>query len=292
MQGYKINIFHVCTRGLAKGLWFYDEDDYRAGMNAVPVCAVLTKVDVYSFCLMDNHVHFILRGVEEDCIHFIREYKRLRSRQMSLKYRGERSIAGSDVSINVIDDVDYLKRAIAYVLRNPMAAGKSVLPTDYPWSSAGVYFSGWRSGNSSLCRLGDLSDMRKRELFKTRQHLPDEYLLDDNGVIFPGSYVDCQAVERIYNSPRQLLYYLSSTNDMEIELETGVLKKTRYKDLELRASLDNLCVEKFRGREYSSLRIEDRYFLARELKKRYGAATKQIARIAELDYESLKLMLC
>lgn len=291
MQGRKINIYHVCTKGLTKGLWFYDNQDFISGMNAVPVCGVLTGADVWCFCLMDNHVHFILRGDEEQCIRFIREFKRLRSRQLAMRYGCDRTIVGADISLNVIGDENYLRKAVAYVLRNPMAAGIAVLPTDYKWSSAGVYFSGWRSLAGDYCRLGDMSDMKKRKLFKTRVHLPDDYLVDNSGVIFPGSYVDCQSVERLFNSPRKLLYYLSSTNDMEIELDCGILQKARYKDSELMASLENLCLEKFRGRKYSSLKIEDRYMLARELRKRYGVSPKQIARVAELDYERLKLML-
>ncbi len=291
MQGSKINIYHVCTKGLAKGLWFYDEQDFVSGMNAVPVCAVLTGVEVWCFCLMDNHVHFIVKGAADNCIRFIREYKRLRSRQMGLRYEGKRSIVGADISVSIIEDTDYLRKAIAYVLRNPMEAGVAVLPNDYKWSSAGIYYSGWRTVSGDYCRLGDLSVRKKRMLFNTRVHLPDSYLLDNEGVVFPGSYVNVRAVESVYASPRQMLFYLSSTNDMEIELKSGILKKARYGDSELRASLDNVCVDKFRGRDYSSLRIEDRYMVARELRKRYGAGPKQIARVTGLDYETLKSML-
>ncbi len=291
MQGRKINIYHVCTKGLAKGLWFYDELDFVSGMNAVPVCAVLTGVEVWCFCLMDNHVHFILKGTEEECIRFIREYKRLRSRQMGLRYGGELSIVGADISVSVIADADYLRKAIAYVLRNPMEAGITVLPNEYRWSSAGIYFSGWRSQMGTYRRLGDLTDMSKRALFKTRIHLPDDYLLGNDGVIFPGSYVNVGAVEEVYNSPRRLIYFLSSTNDMEMELDSGILKKARYSDSELKASLEGVCAEKFRGREYSSLKVEDRYMAARELRKRYGVGPKQIARVTGLDYERLKSML-
>ncbi len=291
MQGSKINVYHVCTNGLAKGLWFYDDKDFKSGMNAVPVCAVLTGIEVWCFCLMDNHVHFIVKGEEENCIHFIREYKRLRSRQMGLKYGGRRSIVGADISVSIIQDLDYLRKAIAYVLRNPMEAGISVLPNDYKWSSAGIYYSGWRSQMGDYRRLGDLPDMKKRALFKTRVHLPDEYLLGNDGVIFPGSYVNVRAVENVYSSPRQMLFYLSSTNDMDIELQSGILKKARYSDSELKASLDNVCEDKFRGRDYSTLKIEDRYMIARVLRKRYGAGHKQIARVTGLDYETLKLML-
>lgn len=41
-----------------------------------------------------------------------------------------------------------------------------------------------------------------------------------------------------------------------------------------------------------SVRIEDRYILARELHRRYGASAKQIARVTGLDAHILKSMLC
>ncbi len=77
---------------------------------------------------------------------------------------------------------------------------------------------------------------------------------------------------------------------MEEKLDSGILKKVRYSDSELSASLEQICLEKFNGRLFSSLKIEDRYKLARELRKRYGAGHKQISRITSLDYESLKIL--
>ncbi len=154
-----------------------------------------------------------------------------------------------------------------------------------------MYFADASFRSGLFCELGELTEKDKREMFRTRLHLPDNYIVCTDGIIFPGSYVDYRAVERVYNSPKQLLYYLSSNNDMEEELENGILRKTRYSDSELLASLDQICAEKFGGKKFHLLKIEDRYRLARELRKRYGAGPKQISRIISLDYETLKTML-
>ncbi len=284
-------IYHICTSGLAKSLWFRDDEDFIDGMNSVPVCALEASVIIYCFCLMSNHVHFIVRGEDEDCNRFIREYKRRRSLQLSRKYGLEHSIQGSDIFCKSIDDMQYMMTVIAYVLRNPMAAGIAVLPTDYRWSSSGIYFAD-RSLRFSGCKsIKRMSLTGKRKLFKSKIQLPDNYMIDADGVVHPGSYVDYKAVERVYNSPKRLLYHISSVNDMEVELETDILTKSSYKDSELQASLEILCMEKFHGRKYSSLRIEDRYLIAREMRKRYGVGAKQLSRILSLDYESLKQML-
>ncbi len=282
------NVYHVCTNGLARDLWFFDDEDYIDGMNSVAVCALEARICIYCFCLMSNHVHFIVRGEENDCIRFIREYKRRRSLQMTFKYKTDHQIQGADVYLSRIDDLDYLRRAIAYVMRNPLAAGLAVTPTDYRWSSSNIYFADRAFSQSTYRRMGEFSLRCKRRMFKSKVQFPDDYLVDSYGTIFPGSYVDFRAVEGFYGSPSRFLYFLSITNDASLELDSGILNKLSYKDSELRVSMEIVCEEKFRRRKYEMLRIEERYALAREMRKRYGVGAKQLARVMSLDYESLR----
>ncbi len=285
------NIYHIYTNGTAKGLWFLNEEDFRLGMNSIPSCAMGADITIYCFCLMSNHVHFIVQGEKEGCIKFIKEYKKQRSRQIAEKYDGEHILSGADTGIKLVDSADYFKTLIAYVLRNPLAARMNILPSEYRWSSGNLYFSERAFCLEGLRKLGELSHTQQRNLFKTRILLPENYLIDSSGIIFPGSYVNFKAVEKAFVSAKNLLYYLSKTNDMEVELESGILAKVRYTDIELLASLECLCSEKFSGKKYSTLRIEDKYRLSKLLYKCYGASPKQIARVAALDYYTLKTML-
>ncbi len=285
------NTYHIYTNGTAKGLWFLDEEDFKDGMNSIPSCMAGNELTIYCFCLMSNHVHFIVGGDKINCIKFIREYKRQRCRQLIKKYKGEHILAGADIGIKPVDNEDYFKTLVAYVLRNPLAARMNILPSGYRWNSGDIYFSERAFQQGRFFKLGELSHTKQRIMFKTRISLPENYLLDSDGVIFPGNYVDYKTVEKIFGSAKQMLYFLSKTNDMEVELESGILSKVRYNDFELLASLESLCSEKFSGRKYSFLKIEDKYRLARLLYKCYGAPPKQIARIANLDYHILKTML-
>ncbi len=291
MKDNAINIYHVCTLGLLRDLWFMDDEDYILGMNSVPICAMSAGVTIYCFCLMSNHVHFIMKGREADCIRFIREYKRQRSRQMAFKYEGRHSIDGSDISVGLLDNPEYLQSAIAYVMKNPTAAGMRIMPTSYRWSSSNLYFAEDAFKGKEFRRLGELSMICKRRMFRTKRLLPDEYLIGNDGVIFPGCYVDYRAVESIFLSPKRLMFFLSSNRDLEVEFESGILAKACYTDTELIASMDNISREKFRGRKYESLKIEDRFLLARELRKRYGVGPKQLARVTSLDIKSIKRLL-
>ncbi len=291
MQGKESNIYHICTSGLFKDLWFHDEEDYRLGMNSIPVCAILYDVTIYCFCLMSNHVHFILKGEKDNCSKFIREYKRVRSRHLVSKYSGIHSLNGADLCIKQIDSPEYFKTVVAYVMRNPTSAKLPLMPSEYRWSSSYLYFADYSLKKAKLRKLSDLTVKEKREIIKTRIAIPDYFTIEDDGVIFPGNYIDFKAVEGIFKTPKQLLYYLSSTKDMEEELESGLLSKAYYNDQELKASLDNICSEKYPNKTFNMLNIERRFVIARELRKRYGAAPKQIARVTSLDYSILKSLL-
>ncbi len=287
----EMDVYHVCTDGLAKGLWFLDDEDYVAGMNSVPVCALLADVTIWCFCLMSNHVHFILKGQRENCLRFIREYKRRRSRQLMMRYKGERKIDGADIFMRMVRNDEDGQGALAYVMRNPMGAGMQLRPGEYRWGSAFLYFSERSFVQGGFRKIGELSERKRQRLFRTEIQMPGSYLVDNNDIIFPGSYVDYRAVEDVYGSVKKLLYFLSSNKDMEEDIKCGILAKARYNDSELVVSLDCLCGERFKGRKYEKLKIEDRYFLAREMKRRYGVGAKQLARVMSLDAGVLKQIL-
>ena len=109
-------------------------------------------------------------------------------------------------------------------------------------------------------------------------------------MIFPGSYTEYESVARMFGSPKQLLFYETKNQDLTSELETGIVAKTKYRDEELLCSLDWLCENKFRGKKYHDLRIEDRYYAAKELHRRYGCSVKQISRVTGLPADILKAM--
>ena len=68
--------WHICTAGLEKELIFKTETDYIFGMNCIPLSIADRAVSVKTFCLMDNHVHFIVHGAAEECGSFIKGYRR------------------------------------------------------------------------------------------------------------------------------------------------------------------------------------------------------------------------
>ena len=114
--------WHICTEGLEDDLIFKSAGDFVYGMNGVPVCALTSGVSILCFCLMDNHVHFIVNGTKADGERFIRQYLRRLSRLVR--------ISVEKASMKLIDDDEYLRHAVGYVLRNPVKA-YNVMPAAY-----------------------------------------------------------------------------------------------------------------------------------------------------------------
>ena len=276
------NHWHICTDGLEKNVIFKSDTDYIYGMNSIPVCAAGNQVTILAFCLMSNHVHFIVHGEEDNCRKFITQYKK--------RLTALTNLSSTDVCIKHINDDDYLMKAIGYVLRNPVSAGIRLMPYHYDWSSASLYFKKPYSGRLGK-KIGTLSYRSKRELLHSQTTLLDEYILTEKGLILPECYVDFEYVENLFRSPARLMYAMSRNENMEMELSGDILHKTKYSDEELSGTIKELCEEIFQKSSADLLSIEDRYRLAKILHKRYRLSRKQLARLTMTEPSLLKTML-
>ena len=73
--------YHVCTNGTVLPWMFKCEEDFIGGVNRIAVCKVISGVEVWTFTLMDNHVHFLLYGTFEMCKLFIVRYNNFSPKQ-------------------------------------------------------------------------------------------------------------------------------------------------------------------------------------------------------------------
>ena len=277
--------WHICTEGLEDDLIFKSAGDFVYGMNGVPVCALTSGVSILCFCLMDNHVHFIVNGTEADGERFIRQYLRRLSRLVRIPVE--------KASMKLIDDDEYLRQAVGYVLRNPVKA-YNVMPADYPWGSGALYFDDCviAARHSDYDTVSAIGVVKMRKLLGSRVRLPDDYKVSPEGMVCPECYVYISAVEELYsNRPARMMYYLSVNKDMEMELSGDMLHKAKYRDADLLGTVSDICRESFSKNGPADLRLEDRYRLADILRRRYGLGIKQLARLTVTKPALLKIVL-
>ena len=276
------NCWHVCTRGLKTRLIFRDAEDFVYGMNGVAICSHGMKLAVLAFCLMGNHVHFVLNGEERAVKDFIASYIKRTGIWIGNRYGETAPLRRIDVLAKPVLNREQLATVVSYVHRNPLAAGLCT-PISYEWSSASVFFSqrriksGWR-------RLGEIPPRQARVILKTRHEgLPPDWFVNDEGMILPQCYLRIGYVERLYGrSASNYMYSLNTNKDAETEIL--MMEGMRaFPDETMRRKIPVLCKEHFGKDSFDSLEMNDKYALAVIMHRQYSCPAKQVSRLTGMD---------
>lgn len=283
------NCWHICTDGMKNGLMFRDREDFIHGMNSVAICSHREKVAILAFCLMDNHVHFVVNGYEENCRRFIACFLKRHSEWIGRQY-GEHGILNRvGTLVKHIDTREHLMTVISYVHRNPMAAGICAA-TNYEWSSASVFFS---AGNESR-RIHNIKETTVRALrgiLHTRiTNLPAGTMINDENMILPRSYLMVTFVEKLYGTPVNYMYFLNSNNDVEVDM-TLVKGHQMFDDKKLAGIIPQICEKEFGNNSFEMLTHDNKARLVSILRRRYHAGTKQIARLTDINSKYISQLL-
>ncbi len=278
--------YHVCSDGLEKRMIFRNREEFIIGMNYIAICYLKYDIEILCFCLMGNHFHFILSGGYHECRKFGEEFKRMCAMVMRQTQDIEKAMKNVEIQIKRISDRTYLEYAIAYVLRNPVVAGFRVMPHQYPWSSANLYF---RDNYIPTGRRADA--FRKRtlhhEILKSRTKIPDNYIIEENGMISPLSYIDYKTVEEVFGHPARLMGLLSTKKETEFELYLGITDKYNPDIEELRDSVHELVQAEFGVKTVSQLSMEQKIRLCGLMRRNFNASRKQISIITRLNAETI-----
>lgn len=127
---------HVIQRGNRSQRVFFSPEDKRLYLEILALQKKLFCVEVWAYCLMDNHVHLIVVPKEEGSLtQAIGETHKMYTR--AINYRNEwRGCLWQGRYKSAPLDEKYLYSAIRYVERNPVRAGIVARAQDYEWSSA------------------------------------------------------------------------------------------------------------------------------------------------------------
>ena len=134
---------HVISRGNNKRNLFFRPGDYR--IYCALVCRLKKEelIRVVHYCLMPNHVHFLV-GIDEqsDLSNFM---KRLNLKYF-YHYRKKRTYVGhlwqDRFKSKLIDNDAYFIQCGKYIELNPVRGGMVKAPEDYEFSSYGHYAFG------------------------------------------------------------------------------------------------------------------------------------------------------
>ncbi|MCR4788266.1 MAG: transposase [Lachnospiraceae bacterium] len=149
---------HVIERGIGKQLLFEDDYDYRYYLKKLEFYCMETDVRVCAYCLMDNHVHLLVKGEAESITLLMKKIGVSYSWHYNKKYERVGHLFQDRYKSEPIENEASFLRVFRYILKNPQKAG-ICSAVQYRWNSYRLYEHPLPFMDLSVIRglLGDFS---------------------------------------------------------------------------------------------------------------------------------------
>ena len=132
-------IYHVTQRALGKEKLFYEEADFLYFLKVLKESVKKFELDLFSFCLMPNHVHLLFRLNQENLSVAMKNIFERYADCINKKYDRIGHVFSGRYRASFCSGESYLLAASAYIHLNPYRAKLCDAQLDYRWSSAGLY---------------------------------------------------------------------------------------------------------------------------------------------------------
>jgi putative transposase len=127
--------YHVLSRGNERGIIFRDRRDNEHFLDRVGECSERFGVEVWSYVLMVNHYHLVVRTREANLSRAMHWLGVAYSVWHNRRHERTGHLFEGRFRSFVVGDEGYLRQLALYVHRNPLRAGLVRRLADYPWSS-------------------------------------------------------------------------------------------------------------------------------------------------------------
>ncbi len=144
---------HITQRGNYSQDVFGDDNDRRRYLTWVDEYSRKYDLSIITYCLMPNHVHFIVIPSGEDSISRTFNTAHMRYSQYRNKKMGATGHLWQARFFSCVMDEKHLTAAARYIERNPVRAHITKTAYDYVWSSAKDHVNNTRA---SIINSGEL----------------------------------------------------------------------------------------------------------------------------------------
>ena len=137
---------HITQRGNHREPVFFNDEDYQAYLSLIAAAAQRSGTAIVSYCLMPNHVHFLMIPTHEDGLRatFAEAHRRYTAR-IHARARWTGHLWQGRFSSTAMDGRHFLAAA-PYVALNPVRSGLAARAADWAWSSTRALLAGRDDG--------------------------------------------------------------------------------------------------------------------------------------------------
>jgi len=139
IRNYAISkTYHIIIKGIDDQNIFYDVQDRRVFLKYVSITKKEYNYNIFSYSLMDNHVHMVIRSEKEFLSKAMQSLQVRYIQYFNKKYKRTGSLVQNRFRSKIVENQKYFLEVCKYVHRNPENAGIAKTE-DYEWSSYKEY---------------------------------------------------------------------------------------------------------------------------------------------------------
>lgn len=182
--------YHVYNHARGNDRLFESDWDYKSFLSLVKKY-VLPVTEIYAYCLMPNHFHFLVKNKpitipesfrkKDENSYYSHQWGSIQNTYTKKKNYRKRRRGGlfcQSINRNLIDSEEYLKMCVVYIHNNPVKHGHCFNPVAWTYSSYPAIIS---SRSTNIQRAEVLS------LFETKDNFIS-YHSSNADEIFAGKY--------------------------------------------------------------------------------------------------------
>lgn len=135
------SIYHIMARGINHQDIFTDRWDKEKYLNILARYREKIEFDVYAYCLMNNHVHLLIREGNEELSNTMKRIGTSYVYWYNWQYNRKGHLFQDRFRSEPVENEVYFLAVLRYIHQNPVKAGLSREVGLYPWSSYREYTS-------------------------------------------------------------------------------------------------------------------------------------------------------
>ncbi len=164
---------HITQRGNYRQKIFSDESDYKKYLSFLKDESNRYGLMILAYCLMPNHVHFVVIPEKEDSMGKVFKYAHMKYSQYYNKKRRMQGHLFQGRFFSSVMDESHTLACTRYVERNPVRAKMVDKPCLWDWSSARIHCGKDKNDELKVNKLFDYID-KNQNTWKEFIEAPDD----------------------------------------------------------------------------------------------------------------------
>lgn len=128
-------IYHITSRGNAKGDIFLDDVDRELFLKVLATTVTHHRWVVHAYCLMGNHYHLLVETPTPNLSRGMRQLNGMYTQRFNRRHERVGHVLQGRFKAILVERETYLLELVRYISLNPVRAGMVSAPEQWRWSS-------------------------------------------------------------------------------------------------------------------------------------------------------------